>query len=53
MLIFSKYVKKICKSVLDKYILSTKLKIFCSEQLEITCDFTTLNTIEQNKNYGQ
>ena len=57
-LIFSKYVKKLSIS-LEKSteicwnILSTKLKIFCSEQLKITCNFTTLNTIAQNKNYGQ
>ena len=50
--------QKICQSVLKKVLkyvetfLSTKLKIFCSKQLEITCNFTTLNTIAQNKNPG-
>ena len=58
MLIFSKYAKNLSIS-LEKSteicwnILSTKLKIFCSKQLEITYNFTTLNTIAQNKNYGQ
>ena len=26
------------------------MKMFCSEQLQITCNFTTFNTIAQNKN---
>ena len=29
------------------------MKIFCSEQLETTCNFTTFNTISQNKNNRQ
>ena len=52
MLIISKYVNYLSIS-LDKSseiswnILSTKLKIFCWEELETTCNFTTLNTIAQ------
>ena len=58
MLIFSKYVNNWSvsrdkSSEISWNILSTKLKIFCSEQLEITSNFTTFNTIAQNKNCGQ
>ena len=31
----------------------TKMKIFCSEQLKITCNLTTFTMIPQNKNCGQ
>ena len=58
MLMFNKFVNNVSIS-LDKRteicwnILSTKMKMFCSEQLEITCNFTTFNTIAQNKNTTQ
>ena len=55
MLILSNYVKNLSISIDESTeicwnILSTKLKVFCSEQLEITYNFTSLNTMAQNKN---